>query len=112
MYPEVDDVLGRGQFGEVRTGTYMEKQICIKTCIKSISSSKPVSSSKNPFQICIKSSSKPQSYSDEEVLRRVFNNLRDASRPLIAGSLLQKIEKTSKVRTKNFVKRFSKKPFK
>ena len=91
MYPEVDDVLGRGQFGEVRTGTYMEKQICIKTCIKSIPSSKPVSSSKNPFQICIKSSSKPQSYSDEEVLRRVFNNLRDASRPLIAGSLLQKI---------------------
>ena len=45
--PEIENVLGRGQFGEVRIGEYKHKEICIKTC-------------------------KPQNYSDDEIERLVF----------------------------------------
>ena len=45
--PRIGHVLGRGQFGEVSTGTYKNKPICIKTC-------------------------RPQNYSDDEIRRFGF----------------------------------------
>jgi len=87
----VGQVLGRGQFGEVSTGTYKNKPICIKTCRpQNYSDDEIRSASEQLFEDIFKEALQMKYFEHENVMKLLGVSLDEYCNPEIILPLMDK----------------------